>query len=111
MYKILNYVNRKWNQSIFLFHDIATKANINWLVKLSIWAHDKAYWELPSKYQLINGISVREHELEHQLSIANHQAAYWMNYATDLQSELMDMIPDEQEQTDKVEMAAEAMAG
>ena len=34
----------------------------------------------------------------HQLYIANHQIKYWMNYATDLQSELMDMIPDSDEQ-------------
>ena len=98
MYKILNYINRKWNNLVFTFHDFATKTNIGWLVKLSIWAHDKVYWELGEKYQLINGVSLREHELEHQLYIANHQIKYWMNYATDLQSELMDMIPDSDEQ-------------
>ena len=84
--------------SIFLFHDLATKTKVSWLVKLSIWAHDKMIWELPERLQLIGGIPVREHRLSRELELANHQIQYWMSYATDLQSELIDMIPDVEEE-------------
>tara|TARA_Y100001963_G_scaffold136450_1_gene199108 strand:+ start:2422 stop:2754 length:333 start_codon:yes stop_codon:yes gene_type:complete len=98
MYRFLNYVNRKWNNSIFLFHDLATKTKVSLLVKLSIWAHDKMIWELPERLQLVGGIPVREHMLSRELELANHQIQYWMSYATDLQSELIDMIPDVEEE-------------
>ena len=111
MYKMLNYVNRKWNQSVFLLHDIATRTNINWLVKFSIWMHDRMIWQLSERVQLIGGVTVVEHRLERELELANHQVEYWMNYANDLQSELIDMIPDQEEETDKVAIAAEAMVG
>jgi len=98
MYKVLNYINRKWNGKVFLFHDMATKTKISFLVKLSIWAHDKMVWELPERLQLVGGIPVREHRLSRELELANHQIQYWMNYATDLQSELINMIPDIEEE-------------
>ena len=98
MYRILNYVNRKWNQSIFWFHDIATKTNIKWLVTFSIWAHDKMIWELPERLQLIGGVSMVEHRLQNELRLANHQVEYWMNYAGELQDELLDMIPEVEEE-------------
>jgi len=98
MYKVLNYINRKWNGMVFLFHDMATKTKISFLVKLSIWAHDKMVWELPERLQLVGGIPVREHRLSRELELANHQIQYWMNYATDLQSELINMIPDIEEE-------------
>ncbi len=99
MYRFLNYVNRKWNQTVFLFHDITTRMNIRWLVKLSIWAHDRMVWELPEKLQLVGGVSVRELRLQRQLELANHQSEYWMNYAHELQSELINMIPDFEEES------------
>jgi len=95
MYRILNYVNRKWNNTVFLFHDIATKTNINWVVKLSIWAHDKMVWQLPEKKQLIGGVSIRELRLERELELANHQIQYWINYSSELQGELLNFFPDE----------------
>ena len=88
MYRILNYVNRKWNNCVFKFHDLATKANISPLVKFSIWAHDKLVWELPEKYQLIGGVSVQQCRLEQQLDTAKHQANYYFEYATELQEQL-----------------------
>ena len=104
MYRFLNYVNRKWNQTVFWFHDITTRMNIRWLVKLSIWAHDRMVWELPEKLQLVDGVSVRELRLQRELELANHQAQYWMDYAYDLQSTLFDMIPDTEEKSKEPEL-------
>ena len=104
MYRFLNYVNRKWNQTVFWFHDITTRMNIRWLVKLSIWAHDRMVWELPEKLQLVDGVSVRELRLQRELELANHQAQYWMDYAYDLQSTLFDMIPDTEEEPKEPEL-------
>ena len=104
MHRILNYVNRKWNQSIFWFHDIATKTNIKWLVTFSIWAHDKMIWELPERLQLIGGIPVSEHKLIRKLDLANLQIEYWIGYATELQNSLMDMMPDVEEETEEEEL-------
>ena len=87
MYRVINFINRKWNSSIFLFHDLATKSNINFLVKFSIWAHDRMIWELPERVQLIGGIPVSEHRLQRELDLANHQVQYWMDYAGELQTE------------------------
>ena len=67
MYRVINFINRKWNSSIFLFHDLATKSNINFLVKFSIWAHDRMIWELPERVQLIGGIPVSEQRLQREL--------------------------------------------
>ena len=104
MYRFLNFVNRKWNQTVFWFHDITTRMNIRWLVKLSIWAHDRMVWELPEKLQLVDGVSVRELRLQRELELANHQAQYWMDYAYDLQSTLFDMIPDTEEESKEPEL-------
>jgi len=104
MYKLLNYVNRKWNKTVFLFHDIATRTKIGWLVKLSIWTHDRMIWELPERLQLVGGVFVSEHRLQRELELANHQAKYWMDYAFDLQSQLFDMIPDTEEETKEPEL-------
>jgi len=104
MYKLLNYVNRKWNQSVFWFHDIATKTNIKWLVTFSIWAHDKMVWELPERLQLIDGIPISEHKLLRELDLANHQIEYWLGYATELQNSLMDMMPDVEEEPEGAEL-------
>ena len=104
MHRILNYVNRKWNQTIFWFHDIATKTNIKWLVTFSIWAHDKMIWELSERLQLIDGIPVTEHRLIREIDLSNHQIKYWMDYATELQNSLMDMMPDAKEETEEEEL-------
>ena len=109
MYRFLNYVNRKWNQTVFWFHDITTRMNIRWLVKLSIWAHDRMVWELPEKLQLVDGVSVRELRLQRELELANHQAQYWMDYACDLQSTLFDMIPDTEEESIEPELLVASM--
>ena len=109
MYRFLNYVNRKWNQTVFWFHDITTRMNIRWLVKLSIWAHDRMVWELPEKLQLVDGVSVRELRLQRELELANHQAQYWMDYAHDLQSTLFDMIPDTEEESIEPELLVASM--
>ena len=101
MYRFLNYVNRKWNNTVFLFHDIATKTNINWVVKLSIWAHDNMIWQLPEKKQLIGGVSVRELRLERELELANHQIQYWINYSSELQDELLKLFPEEDSETEQ----------
>ena len=111
MYTILNYINRKWNQSVFLFHDLATKTKVSWLVKLSIWAHDKMVWELPERLQLVGGIPVAEHRLQRELELSNHQIQYWMDYATDLQSALIDMIPDVEEEQEESEVLVTSMNG
>ena len=41
MIRLLNWTNRTWNKLVFRFHDVATRTNISFMVKLSIWAHDK----------------------------------------------------------------------
>ena len=109
MYRFLNYVYRKWNQTVFWIHDITTRMNIRWLVKLSIWAHDRMVWELPEKLQLVDGVSVRELRLQRELELANHQAQYWMDYAYDLQSTLFDMIPDTEEEPKEPELLVASM--
>tara|TARA_R110002020_G_C16250353_1_gene769755 strand:+ start:66 stop:389 length:324 start_codon:yes stop_codon:yes gene_type:complete len=102
MYRILNYVNSKWNKTVFLFHDFATKTKIAWLVKLSIWAHDKMFWELPERLQLVGGVSMMEHRLRNELRLSNHQIQYWMEYAGELQEELLNIIPEVEEETELV---------
>ena len=104
MYRILNYVNRKWNICVFKFHDLATKTNISPLVKFSIWAHDKLVWELPEKYQLIGGVSVQQCRLEQQLDTAKHQANYYFEYATELQEQVWQL----QEQLEAIEKSNES---
>jgi len=106
MYRFLNYINRKWNNSVFLFHDLATKTKMSWLVKLSIWAHDKMIWELPERLQLIGGVSMVEHRLQNELRLANHQVTYWMNYAGELQDELLNMVPEIEEEKETELLAA-----
>ena len=103
MYRILNYVNRKWNNCVFLFHDLATKTRIGWLVKLSIWAHDKAIWELPERLQLIGGVPVYQLRLERELEIAKHQAEYWSNYAGELQEQIFN-APDADSEEPEVQL-------
>ena len=105
MYKAINFINRKWNSSVFLFHDLATKTNISFLVKFSIWAHDRMVWKLPERMCLVDGIPVSEIRLQAELDLANHQKRYWMDYAGELQTELFNMIPDNEEEQEEPELA------
>tara|TARA_R100000908_G_C3734380_1_gene132750 strand:- start:843 stop:1055 length:213 start_codon:yes stop_codon:yes gene_type:complete len=61
-------------------------------------------WELPERLQLISGIPVSEHKLLRELDLANHQIEYWLGYATELQSSLMDMMPDVEEELEEAEL-------
>ena len=104
MIRLLNWFNRTWNKSVFRFHDVATRTNINFMVKFSIWAHDKLVWELPEKYQLIGGVSVQQCRLEQQLDIAKHQANHYFEYATELQEQVWQL----QEQLEAIEKSNES---
>ena len=99
----LNFVNRKWNQIVFWFHDFSVRLDIGWMVRASVWAHDKMYWELPEKYQTINGVSLREYKLEQELEVARHQIQYYANYANDLQWQLINMMPEITEEKEEKE--------
>ena len=105
MYKTINFINRKWNNSVFLFHDLATKTNINFLVKFSIWAHDKMVWQLPERLQLIGGVPVYQLRLERELEIAKHQAEYLNSYAGELQEQVFNMLEEEEEKQEEPELA------
>ena len=105
MYKTINFINRKWNSSVFLFHDLATKTNISFLVKFSIWAHDKMVWQLPERLQLIGGVPVYQLRLERELEIAKHQAEYWNSYAGELQEQVFNMLEEEEEKQEEPELA------
>ena len=104
MIRLLNWINRTWNKSVFRFHDVATRTNISFMVKLSIWAHDKLIWELPDRLHLVSGIPVSEHKLIRELDLANHQVQYWVGYATELQNSLMEMMPDIEEESKEEEL-------
>ena len=107
MIRLLNWFNRTWNKSVFRFHDVATKTNINFMVKFSIWAHDKLIWELPERLQLISGIPVSEHRLMQELEVARHQMQYFMDYAEELQNELFRI----QDETPEPELVAASIDG
>jgi len=107
MIRLLNWFNRTWNKSVFRFHDVATRTNINFMVKFSIWAHDKLIWELPERLQLISGIPVSEHRLMQELEVARHQMRYFMDYAEELQNELFRI----QEETPESELVAASIDG
>lgn len=107
MIRLLNWFNRTWNKSVFRFHDVATRTNINFMVKFSIWAHDKLIWELPERLQLISGIPVSEHRLMQELEVTRHQMRYFMDYAEELQNELFRI----QEETPESELVAASIDG
>tara|TARA_A100001201_G_scaffold140945_2_gene135176 strand:+ start:173 stop:379 length:207 start_codon:yes stop_codon:yes gene_type:complete len=62
------------------------------------------FWELPEKLQLIDGVSVKELRLQRELELANHQSEYWMNYAYELQSELINMTSELEEEPSELEL-------
>jgi hypothetical protein len=97
MIKLINWVNHKWNQVNFWFHDMATKLDIGWIVSLSIWSYDRMYWRLPEKWQLIGNIPYSEYLLQYELDMAKHQARYYANYAYDLQWIIIESIPEKED--------------
>lgn len=99
----LNYINSKWKRFIYWFHDFSVKINVKWMVSLSIWMLNSLIWELPQKWQLINGKSVREYNLEMELELANHQIRYYMNYAADLQWQIINMKNNFEDQNKIIE--------
>lgn len=101
MLKTLNYINNKWNQTIFWFHDFSVKINIKCLITLSIWAYDKLIWNLPDKYQLVDNIRLSEYKLLRELELAYHQVAYYADYAHELQSQILEMTPQKKENSKK----------
>lgn len=85
MLKAVNYLNDKWNQTIYWFHDASTRTGIRWLVSLSVWAYDRLYWRLSDEWQLVCGVPFKEYTLRYELELAQHQTRYFANYAYDLQ--------------------------
>ena len=90
MTKMVNYLNGKWNQAIFWFHDASVRTEIRWLVVLSIWACDKFIWYLSEDWQLVNGIPFKQYKLLHELEVARHQTSYYANYAYELQCQILE---------------------
>lgn len=107
MYGFLNFANRKWNQIVFWFHDFSVRLDIGWMVRASVWAHDKMYWELPEKYRTINGVPLREYKLERELEVARHQIQYYANYASDLQWQLCSVYFPEENDSEQSEVEEE----
>ena len=107
MIRLLNWTNRTWNKLVFRFHDVATRTNISFMVKLSILAHDKLIWVLPDRLHLISGIPVSEHKLMRELELAKHQSQYFMDYAEELQNELFRI----QDETPEPELVAASIDG
>lgn len=56
---------------------------------MSIWAYGRLYWRLSDEWQLICGIPVKEYTLRYELELARRQAAYFANYAYDLQWQIL----------------------
>lgn len=97
MLKAINYVNGSWNRFVFWFHDISTRANVRWLVTLSIWMFDRLNWRLPDRYQLICGVPFEEYMLRHELELARHQSQYWADYAYELQLQILEDLASSEE--------------
>lgn len=111
MVKTVNYLNNKWNQYIFWFHDAATKTGIRPLVSLSIWIYDKLWWRLPENWQLVCGVPFKEYLLKHELELAKHQARYFADYSYQLQCYILcsDKQEDKEDKEDKEDIHAESM--
>jgi hypothetical protein len=104
---LLNYLNRKWNRAISLFHDLSVKTNIRWLVVLSVWAYDRLIWNLPDKYQLVGDMRLSEYKLLRELELAHHQIGYYADYANELQWQLLGL--SQQEESEEVEKLEETL--
>ena len=104
MLKIINYLNNRWNRTIYWFHDASVRVNIRWLVVLSIWAYDRLIWQLSDEYQLVDGITLKEYKLQRELELAYHQIQYYTNYANDLQWHIIENLPEEEESLETKEL-------
>ena len=104
MLKIINYLNNRWNRTIYWFHDASVRVNIRWLVVLSIWAYDRLIWQLSDEYQLVDGITLKEYKLQRELELAYHQIQYYTNYANDLQWQIIENLPEEEESLETKEL-------
>lgn len=89
MLKSVNYLNTRWNQIIYWFHDASARAGIGWLVSLSVWAYDRLHWRLSDEWQLICGIPIKEYTLRYELELARHQTQWFAEYAYDLQCQIL----------------------
>lgn len=104
MFKIINYLNNLWNRTIYWFHDASVRVNIRWLVVLSIWAYDRLIWQLSDEYQLVDGMTLKEYKLQRELELAYHQIQYYANYANDLQWQIIENLPEEEESLETKEL-------
>lgn len=104
MLKIINYLNNLWNRTIYWFHDASVRVNIRWLVVLSIWAYDRLIWQLSDEYQLVDGMTLKEYKLQRELELAYHQIQYYANYANDLQWQIIENLPEEEESLETKEL-------
>lgn len=104
MLKIINYLNNKWNRTIYWFHDASVRTNIRWLVVLSIWAYDKLIWRLSDDWQLVDGMTLKEYKLRRELELAYHQIQYYANYANDLQWQIIESSEEENLETETKEL-------
>lgn len=104
MLKVINYLNKKWNQYVCWFHDASVKINVRWLVVLSIWAYNHLTWQLSDDWQLINGITLREYKLKRELELAYHQIQYYADYANELQWQILEQMQEEEKKEEKEEL-------
>ena len=104
MLKIINYLNNRWNRTIYWFHDASVRVNIRWLVVLSIWAYDRLIWQLSDEYQLVDGMTLKEYKLQRELELAYNQIQYYTNYANDLQWQIIENLPEEEESLETKEL-------
>ena len=101
MMRLINWVNSRWNNFIFLIHDITTRMGIG---HTSVWLFDNMTWTLPEKWQLIAGKTHEQYLLEHELYIARHQVQYYANLAYEYQwiiLDAMDPVNDTEEVVNK----------
>lgn len=95
--RTVNRLNRIWNSAIMRFHEESVRLDVRWMVTLSIWALDRLTWTLPEEWQLVDGVPLREYRLMRELEIARHQIRYYADYAHELQWQILEKIPREEE--------------
>jgi hypothetical protein len=95
--RTVNRLNRIWNSAVMRFHDESVRLDVRWMVLLSIWALDRLTWTLPEEWQLVDGVPLSEYRLMRELEIARHQIRYYADYAHELQWQILEKIPREEE--------------
>jgi len=95
--RTVNRLNRIWNRTILWFHDASVRLEVRWMVTFSIWALDRLTWTLPEDWQLVDGITLREYKLIRELELARHQIRYYMDYAHELQWQILEQNPQKEE--------------